>query len=158
MRGKQAPKRKILPDPAYQSVVLAKFVNYVMEQGKKSTALTIVYKAMESLKKKTGLNPLDVFEEALKNVMPLIEVRGRRIGGANYQVPIPVRGERRYALAFRWIIGAARNKKGRPMAEKLASELLNASNKEGDAVKKKNDVHRMAEANRAFAHFARFSR
>ena len=158
MRGKQAPKRKILPDPQYQSVVLAKFINYVMEKGKKSTALKIVYEAMESMKKKTSLNPLDIFDEALKNVMPLIEVRGRRIGGANYQVPIPVRGERRYALAFRWIIGAARNKKGRPMAEKLASELLNASNKEGDAVKKKNDVHRIAEANRAFAHFARFSR
>jgi small subunit ribosomal protein S7 len=158
MRGKPAPKRKILADPKYQSTVLAKFINYVMECGKKSVAQQIVYKAFDIMKEKTSTDPLEIFDEALKNVTPLIEVRGRRIGGANYQVPIPVRGDRKYSLAFRWIIAAARAKKGRPMAEKLASELVAAFNKEGDAMKKRNDVHRMAEANRAFAHFARFSR
>lgn len=158
MRGKQAPKRKILPDPKYQSTVVAKFINYVMREGKKSTAQKVVYGAFDAMAEKTKADPLELFDEALKNITPIIEVRGRRIGGANYQVPVPVRGERKYALAFRWILDASRRKKGRPMAEKLAGELLAAVNKEGDAVKKKNDVHRMAEANRAFAHFARFAR
>ncbi len=158
MRGKPAPKRKILPDPKYQSTTVAKFINYVMECGKKSVAQDIVYDAFGIMEKKMNIAPLDVFDEAIKNVMPLIEVRGRRVGGANYQVPIPVRGDRKYALAFRWLLAAARNKKGRPMAEKLANELMGAFNKEGDAMKKRNDVHRMAEANRAFAHFARFSK
>ena len=158
MRGKQAPKRVITPDPKYQSAVLAKFTNYLMERGKKTVAQKIVYRAFDTISSKTKQDPLDIFDQALKNVIPLIEVRGRRIGGANYQVPVPVRGDRRYALAFRWILAAARAKKKRPMADRLSDELLLAMNKEGDAVKKKNDVHRMAEANRAFAHFARFSR
>ena len=158
MRGKAAPKRHIDPDPKYQNQVLAKFINYLMKDGKKSVAQRIVYNALEEVATKAGGNPAELFDTALKNVMPLVEVRGRRIGGANYQIPIPVRCERKYSLAFRWLLTAARNKKGRPMAEKLAAELLAAANKEGDAVKKKNDVHKMAEANRAFAHFARFSR
>lgn len=157
MRGKPAPKRKILPDIKYQSTVVAKFINSLMERGKKAVAQKIVYGAFEIIEKKTKEKPLDVFDLAIKNVMPAIEVRARRIGGANYQIPVPVRGDRRYQLAFRWIINAAATKKGRPMAEKLANELMGGAKGEGDAVKKRNDVHRMAEANRAFAHFARFS-
>jgi len=157
MRGKPAQKRKILPDIKYQSTVLAKFINSLMERGKKAVAQKIVYQAFDIIEKKTKEKALDVFDMALKNVMPAIEVRARRIGGANYQIPMPVRGDRRYQLAFRWIIGAAQAKKGRPMAEKLANELMGGAKGEGDAVKKRNDVHRMAEANRAFAHFARFS-
>jgi small subunit ribosomal protein S7 len=155
MRGKQAPKRKILSDPKYSSQVVAKFINYVMERGKKSTAQKIVYEAFNVLEEKTKTPALDVFNEALKNISPLLEVKSKRVGGANYQVPIQVRAERRQQLAFRWILIAARSKKGKPMAEKLANELLAASKNEGDAVKKKQDVQRMAEANRAFAHFAR---
>lgn len=158
MRGKAAPKRTLTPDPKYAHPLVSKFTNYVMESGKKTIAEKIVYRAFDIMQKQSGGSPILVFEEALKNVMPLIEVRGRRIGGANYQIPIPVRGDRKYSLAFRWILLAARNKKGKPMHEKLAAELLAAANREGDAVKKKNDVHKMAEANRAFAHFARFSR
>ncbi|MCC7356910.1 30S ribosomal protein S7 [Candidatus Uhrbacteria bacterium] len=155
MRGKQAPKRKILSDPKYSSQVVAKFINYVMERGKKSTAQKIVYEAFNVLEEKTKTPALDIFNEALKNISPLLEVKSKRVGGANYQVPIQVRAERRQQLAFRWILSAARSKKGKPMAEKLANELLSASKNEGDAVKKKQDVQRMAEANRAFAHFAR---
>lgn len=155
MRGKQAPKRKILPDPKYTSLVVAKFINYVMERGKKSTAQKIVYETFATLEEKTKTPAMDVFNEALKNISPLLEVKSKRVGGANYQVPIQVRAERRQQLAFRWILAAARAKKGKPMAEKLANELLAASKNEGDAVKKKQDVQRMAEANRAFAHFAR---
>ena len=158
MRGKQAPKRKILPDPRYQSTLVAKFVNYVMREGRKLTAQRIVYDAFDLIKERLNIDPLDVFDTAIKNVTPLIEVRGRRVGGANYQVPFPVRGERKHALTFRWVLAAARNKKRKSMAEKLADELVAAYNKEGDAMKKRNDVHRMAEANRAFAHFARFSK
>lgn len=158
MRRGPSPKHPLNPDPKYGNAVLAKFINYVMEDGKKLIAQKIVYKAFELIEKKTGKNPLDIFDEAIKNVMPLVEVRGRRIGGANYQIPIPVRGERKYALAFRWMLGAARGKKKRAMFERLADELMAAAQKEGDAMKKRNDVHRMAEANRAFAHFARFSR
>ena len=158
MRGKQAPKRKILPDPRYQSTMVAKFVNYVMREGRKLTAQRIVYDAFDLIKERLNIDPLDVFDTAIKNVTPLIEVRGRRVGGANYQVPFPVRGERKHALTFRWVLAAARNKKRKSMAEKLADELVAAYNKEGDAMKKRNDVHRMAEANRAFAHFARFSK
>jgi len=158
MRGKPAPKRTIIPDPKYSSTLVAKFTNTLMRKGKKATALRVVYNAFDVVEKKTKQSPLEVFDEAVKNVMPLLEVRGRRIGGANYQIPFPVRGDRRYALAFRWILTAVRNKKGRPTALKLADEIVAAANKEGDAVKKRNDVHKMAEANRAFAHFARFSR
>ena len=155
MRGKQAPKRVITPDPRYNNVVVAKFINYVMRGGKKATAQKVMYDAFDIIKEKTKLDPLDVFDKAMKNVQPNVEVKSKRVGGANYQIPIQVRGERRIALGFRWVIAAANAKKGRPMSEKLAQELTAASNNEGDAVKKKMDVHRMADANRAFAHFAR---
>ncbi len=155
MRGKQAPKRELLPDPKYGNVYVTKLVNYVMHDGKKSTAQTVVYTAFDLIGEKTKQSPLEVFDKAVKNAMPALEVKSKRVGGANYQVPMPVRGDRRYMLAYRWIINAARAKKGRGMAEKLADELIAASKNEGDAVKKKMDVQRMAEANRAFAHFAR---
>jgi len=155
MRGKkQAPKRDILPDPRYQSAVVAKFVNNIMERGKKTVARKIVYQAFDLLATKTKQDPRDVFDLAMKNVAPQVEVKSRRVGGGNYQVPMEVRGDRRQMLAMRWIIDAARAKKGRPMHIKLADELEAASKNEGDAIKKKLDVHRMAEANRAFAHFA----
>jgi small subunit ribosomal protein S7 len=155
MRGKAAPKRVIAPDPKYNNVVVAKFINYVMRGGKKATAQKVVYDAFTKIAEQTKQDPLDVFDRAMKNVQPTVEVKSKRVGGANYQIPIQVRGERRVSLGFRWVIAAAEAKKGRPMAEKLAAELAAASNNEGDAVKKKMDVHRMAEANRAFAHFAR---
>lgn len=155
MRGKQAPRRSILPDPKYTSVSIGKFINYVMRRGKKSTAQTVVYRAFDLIEEKTKKSPMEVFEEAMKNVSPLLEVKSRRVGGANYQIPLQVRAERRQQLAFRWIIGAARAKKGKPMAERLAGELMAAAENQGDAIKKKQDVQRMAEANRAFAHFAR---
>ncbi len=153
MRGKQAPQRHIEPDPRFQSLVLAKFINMIMERGKKTVARGIVYGSFDEIKEQTKQEPLVVFETALKNVAPIVEVKSRRVGGSNYQVPIEVTPKRRQALAFRWIIDAARSKKGRPMAKKLADELVQASQNQGDAVKKKQDVHRMAEANRAFAHF-----
>ncbi len=155
MRGKkQAPKRAILPDPRYQSVVVAKFVNNIMERGKKTVARKIVYSAFDILAQKTKQDPRDIFDLAMKNVAPQVEVRSRRVGGGNYQVPVEVRGDRKQMLAMRWIIDAASAKKGRPMHQKLAEELMAASQNEGEAIKKKLDVHRMAEANRAFAHFA----
>jgi len=155
MRGKQAPKRLIKPDAKYHSETVAKLVNYVMRDGKKSTAQKIVYGALELVSEKTKKDPIEVFDEALKNVMPQVEVKSRRVGGANYQIPTPVRGERRISLGFRWIIDAANAVKGRTMADKLGNEIVSAAAGEGNAVKKKLDVHRMAEANRAFAHFAR---
>ncbi|HLD85913.1 MAG TPA: 30S ribosomal protein S7 [Patescibacteria group bacterium] len=155
MRGKkQASKRVIIPDPKYQNVLVAKFINKIMERGKKTVARKIVYQAFDVVHAKTKQDPRDIFELALKNVAPQVEVKSRRVGGANYQVPVEVRGDRRQALAFRWLIEAARSKKGRPMHLKLAEELVLASKNEGDAIKKRQDVHRMAEANRAFAHFA----
>ena len=155
MRHKQAPKRDITPDPKYGNVVIAKFINYVMRGGKKTTSQRIVYGAFDIIKEKAKADPLDIFYKAYKNLQPSVEVKSKRVGGANYQIPMPVRGERRQALAFRWLIAAAEAKKGRPMAQKLAEEIQAAANNEGDAIKKKMDVHRMAEANRAFAHFAR---
>lgn len=155
MRGKSSPKRQILPDPRYQSVVIAKFINTIMQRGKKTVARSIVYRSFDVIAQKTKKDPRDVFEAAIKNVGPMVEVRSKRVGGANYQVPVEVRSERRQALSFRWIIGAAQNKKGRPMHLKLADELMAAADNQGDAIKKKEDVLRMAEANRAFAHFAR---
>ncbi len=155
MRGKPAPKRKIIPDPRYHRVDVAKFVNAIMRDGKKSLAQSIVYNAFDIIKQKTQKDPVMVFDLAIKNITPMVEVRGRRIGGGNYQIPYPVKGDRRNALAFRWLIGAAKVQKGRPMHEKLANELIAASQKQGEAMRKKQDVHRMAEANRAFAHFAR---
>jgi len=154
MRHKKAPRRDIAPDAKYGSVVLAKFTNYIMERGKKNTAQAIVYGTLERIQEQAKHDPLEVFANAVKNVAPAMEVKSKRVGGANYQVPFPVRGERRQALAFRWLIGAARAKKGKPMVEKLAEELIAASNNEGAAVKKRTDVARMADANRAFAHFA----
>lgn len=142
-------------DLVYGSTKVEKFINYVMQGGKKNTARSVVYGAFDIIKeKKKDIEPLEVFELALKNTGPLTEVRSRRIGGANYQVPREVRPERRFALSLRWIIDAAKSKKGRPMHEKLADELLAAANNEGEAVKKRETVHRMAEANKAFAHFA----
>lgn len=154
MRGKQAPVRSIDPDPKYGSLVVAKFINSIMQRGKKTVARKIVYTSFASIEEQTKQPPVEVFETALKNVTPVVEVKSRRVGGANYQVPIEVSPRRRQMLAFRWIIDAARAKKGRPMAVKLAEELTQASQNLGDAVKKKQDVHRQAEANRAFAHFA----
>lgn len=155
MRGKQAPKRKIAADPKHGSVMVAKLINAIMRRGKKTIAQSVVYGAFEQIAEKTKQNPVEVFENAMRNVSPQVEVRSRRVGGANYQIPVPVRPERRVALGFRWIIGAAKTRKGAPMALKLADELIAASNNEGTAVKKRMDVQRMADANRAFAHFAR---
>lgn len=155
MRGKRAPKRRLTPDPKFGNLEIAKLINYVMYDGKKTTARKVVYDCFEIIAEKTKKDPVEVFEAAIKNVGPALEVRSRRVGGANYQIPHPVRGERRLTLAYRWILSAARSKSGRPMAERLADELMAAANNEGDAVKKKEDVQRMAEANRAFAHFAR---
>lgn len=154
MRGKPAPVRVIPADPRFQSERLAKFINAVMERGKKTVARGVVYGALEIIKEKTKREPIDIFEAAIKNIMPVVEVKSRRVGGANYQVPIEVYPRRRQALAFRWLINAVRAKKGRPTASKLAEELMLAAENQGDAIKKKQDVHRMAEANRAFAHFA----
>lgn len=143
------------PDSVYESEKVAKLINCVMEQGKKRAAQKIVYEAFDMLKGKDGKeNPLEVFETALQNVGPTVEVRSRRVGGANYQVPREVRPERRLALALRWIIGAAKSVKGKPMAIKLADEIKKAANNEGEAIKKRDTVHKMAEANKVFAHFA----
>ena len=147
-------KNLVQPDPVYGSTSVAKFINYVMRKGKKSVARKIVYDAFEIIKKKKK-DPIEVFEEAIKNAAPILEVRPRRIGGATYQVPIEVKKDRRIALALRWIIEAARSKKGAPMSQKLANELLQAADKTGAAVRKRENVHRMAEANKAFARFAR---
>ncbi len=155
MRGKQAPKRKHVPDPEYQDEVIGKFINLLMEEGKKLTAQRVLYDAFAIIKEKTKKDPKEVFDQAMKNVSPVLEVKSRRVGGANYQVPIEVKGDRKVALAMRWIIGASRSRKGKPMREKLAQELMDAAEKQGEAMKKREDVHRMAEANRAFAHFAR---
>lgn len=154
MRGK-TPKRHLTPDPRYQSGTIAKLINHIMERGKKSVAQNIVYTCFDIIKEKTKRDPLEVFDAAMKNVAPEVEVKSKRIGGGNYQIPVAVTGERRNTLAFRWIITAAKGRKGAPMAEKLADELIAASNKEGAAIKKRQDTYRMAEANRAFAHFAR---
>ncbi|MEK9152651.1 MAG: 30S ribosomal protein S7 [Patescibacteria group bacterium] len=155
MRGKAAPRRVIAPDPKHGNIMVAKLINYLMRDGKKSTAQSVVYDALEIMRDKAKTDPVEIFDNAIKNVQPAVEVKSKRVGGANYQIPIQVRGERRVALGFRWLIAAAQAKKGRPMAQKLAEELMAAANNEGDAIKKKMDVHRMAEANRAFAHFAR---
>ncbi len=156
MRGKRAPKRKIKPDIKYNNVNVAKFINYIMKKGKKSVAEKILYSSFEIIQEKTKKDPLEIFEQAIKNVTPILEVKGRRVGGANYQVPVPVKGTRKFQLASRWILEAARSRKGIPMREKLALELIDAYNNEGNAIKKKQDVQRMAEANKAFSHFARF--
>lgn len=148
-----APKRQVIPDPRFASRTLARFINKIMLRGKKSTAERITYGAFEILKGKTQKDPMDVFTQALNNVMPLVEVRPRRVGGATYQVPMEVRPDRRQAMGMRWLISFARNRPGRTMEERLAAELLDAANNQGAAVKKREDTHRMAEANKAFAHY-----
>ncbi|MBU0646361.1 30S ribosomal protein S7 [Patescibacteria group bacterium] len=155
MRGKRAPKRQILPDPKFGNIHVAKFINYIMQDGKKTTAQKVVYDAFDIISETTKQDALEIFDKALKNVMPSLEIKSKRVGGANYQVPMPVRGDRRYVLAFRWIIAASRAKKGKPMAQKLSAELMAAAQGEGESVRKRQDVQKMAEANRAFAHFAR---
>lgn len=154
MPRKKFKKHQISPDPIYNNVTVAKFINHVMRKGKKGKARKIVYGAFDIVKEKTKKEPLEIFEQALKNTEPLLEVRPKRIGGATYQVPMEVKPERKITLAMRWIIEAAKSKKGRPMREKLAEELVEAAGGKGGAVKKKEDTHRMAEANKAFAHFA----
>jgi len=152
-RRARATKRRSLPDGKYQSVNLARFINKLMTRGKKSTAEGIVYGAMEIIEKETKKNPLDVFEQALKNATPVIEVKPRRVGGATYQVPVDIRGERRLSLGMRWLVNSARARKGKPMATKLAEELIDASKGQGTTIKKREDTHRMAEANKAFVHY-----
>lgn len=158
MRGKAIPKRKIQPDPKFLRLDIAKLINYIMHQGKKTIAQKIVYEAFDIIQKKTSKDPFQVYEQALRNVGPSLEIRGRRIGGANYQIPFPVNDDRRLTLSYRWIIKAARSRKGVPMDRALAGELIDAAKGEGAAVKKREDVHKMAEANKAFAHFARFTK
>jgi len=153
-RRKKREKRIIVPDFVYNDLVVAKLINQIMRQGKKITARKIVYGAFNIIKEKTKKDPLEIFGQAVKNATPLLEVKSKRIGGATYQVPREVKEDRGFTLALRWIIVAAKSKKGKPMAEKLAEELINAAKNEGSAIKKKEDTHRMAEANRAFAHFA----
>lgn len=151
-------RHELEPDAKYGSVTVTKLINYVMKNGKKTIATRITYDALEAAAAKLETDPLNVLETALKNVTPVVEVRGRRVGGANLQVPIEVARPRRLMLALRWILTSARNGKGKPMAEKLAAEFIAAYNNEGSAIRKKDETHRMAEANRAFAHFARPSR
>jgi len=148
-------KHTIEPDRLYNDVVVAQFINKVMKKGKKLIAQKLVYRAFEAVKEKTKKNPLEIFKQAIENASPLLEVKPKRIGGATYQVPVEVKGERRLALAIKWILEGARAKKGKPMSEKLSQEIIDAANNTGGAVKKKQDTHRMAEANKAFAHFAR---
>ena len=148
-------KRYLKPDPKFGNLMLSKFINQVMSDGKKSTAQKVVYRAMEIVSEQTKNDPLEIFDVAMRNVAPVLEVKAKRVGGANYQIAQEVRGERREALAMRWIQGAAQNRGGKSMAEKLAAELVDASKKQGGAMKKREDVHKMAEANRAFSHFAR---
>ncbi len=155
MRKKRVYKKFYEADPKFERIDIGRFINYVMKEGKRSTAERIVYDAFEKIKTVTNEDPVKVFDKALENASPLLEVVSRRVGGANYQIPEEVRPGRKFVLAIRWIIGAARNKKGKSMAEKLAEEIIAASKNEGAAIKKKQDTHRMAEANRAFAHFAR---
>jgi small subunit ribosomal protein S7 len=146
-------KREKMPDPRYNLTLVAQFVNCLMERGKKQVAERIFYDAMDIIQQKTNLQPLDVFHKALNNVKPLLEVKSRRVGGANYQVPVEVRPDRRTALAIRWLIGYADSRSEKTMSDKLANEILAASKNEGAAIKKKEDTHKMAEANKAFAHF-----
>ena len=147
------PKRDVLPDPVYGSKVVTRFINKVMLDGKKGIAEGIVYDAFDIIRSKTGKDPLEVFEQALENVMPVLEVRARRVGGANYQVPVEVRSDRRLTLGIRWMVGYARQRSERPMRERVAGELMDAANNTGAAIKKKEETHKMAEANKAFAHY-----
>ena len=152
-RRRRAVIRQLPPDPRYNSVSLAKFINGVMTRGKKSVAQRIVYDALDIVEKESSREPLETFNQAIRNATPLLEVKPRRVGGATYQVPIEVRGNRQLALAMRWIVRASRARTGRPMAERLAQELLEASRGQGAAVRRREEIHRMAEANRAFVHY-----
>jgi len=152
-RKGEVPKRNILPDPKYRSELVSKFVNCMMRDGKKSVSESIVYRAFDMIEKKTKESPLKVFEKAMENVQPIIEVKSRRVGGSTYQVPIEVRKTRRKALGIRWLIAFARKRSEKTMAERLAAELMDAANQRGAAIKKREDTHRMAEANKAFAHY-----
>ena len=153
MRRRRAQKRLIDPDPRYGDLLVAKFINIVMECGKKSIAERIVYDALDIVKEKTAKEPLEVFRAALDNVRPLLETKSRRVGGATYQVPVSVSEDRGYSLALRWIRSYSRERKGKPMHEKLAQEIIDGFNKTGPSIKKRDDMHKMAEANRAFAHY-----
>ncbi|MCP5061337.1 MAG: 30S ribosomal protein S7 [Ignavibacteriae bacterium] len=153
MRKRRAEKRYIKPDPKFNDLLVAKFINYIMWDGKKTTSRKIVYESFDLLEQRTKKPAIEVFKKAVTNVQPFIEVRSRRVGGATYQVPVEVRPERRIALAFRWLKNYSRDRKDKTMALRLAAELIAASNGEGSSVKKKDEVHRMAEANKAFAHF-----
>jgi small subunit ribosomal protein S7 len=152
-RRKQAVKRTILPDPKYHDVQVAKFINNLMQRGKKSIAETIIYTAFDHMQEKTGKDPIELFRKALSNVQPAVEVKSRRVGGSTYQVPVEVRPSRQQALAIRWLISFAKARSEKTMAEKLSAELMAAASGEGSSVKKREDTHRMAEANKAFAHF-----
>lgn len=152
-RKGNVPKREVLPDPIYGSVVVAKLINGIMLDGKKGVAQSIVYNAFDMIKKNTGEEPLEVFEKAMNNIMPVLEVKARRVGGANYQVPIEVRADRRQTLGIRWLIKYTKARGEKTMYERLGKELMDASNNTGASVKKKEDTHKMAEANRAFAHY-----
>ena len=152
-RKGSVPKRDVLPDPLYHSKTVTKFINKVMLSGKKSVAQRVVYDAFETIREKTGKDPLEVFETALRNVMPTLEVRARRVGGANYQVPVEVRPERRQTLGIRWLVNYARMRGEKTMDARLSAELIDASNNVGSSIKKKEDTHKMAEANKAFAHY-----
>ncbi len=152
-RKGNVPKREVLPDPIYGNVVVAKLINGIMLDGKKGVAQSIVYNAFDQIKKATGEEPVEVFEKAMNNIMPVLEVRARRVGGANYQVPVEVRADRRQTLGIRWLIKYTRARGEKTMYERLAKELIDASNNTGASVKKKEDTHKMADANRAFAHY-----
>ncbi len=152
-RRGNVPKRDVLPDPMYNNKVVSKLINQIMLDGKKGTAQTIVYEAFKIMGEKLNMDPIEIFKQAMENVMPVVEVKARRVGGANYQVPIEIRPERRQTLAIRWIVINTRKRSERDMAKKLAAELMDAYNNAGGSVKKKEDTHRMAEANKAFAHF-----
>jgi small subunit ribosomal protein S7 len=152
-RRREVPKREILPDPIYGSQLVSKFVNVVMKRGKKSTAQQIVYSALDSIKERTEDDPMKVFKRAIENVKPAVEVKSRRVGGSTYQVPVEVRPSRRLALSMRWLIGAAKARGEKTMRQRLANELLDAAENRGTAVKKREDTHRMADANKAFAHY-----
>ena len=152
-RRGNVPKREILPDPIYNSVLVTKLVNGVMLDGKKGVAQKVVYDAFEAIQAKTGKEPLDVFTEAMNNIMPSLEVKARRVGGATYQVPIEIRAERRQTLGLRWLVGYSRKRGEKTMKERLANEIMDAANNTGAAVKKREEVHKMAESNKAFAHY-----
>jgi small subunit ribosomal protein S7 len=153
MRRAKPEKREILPDPRYNSVQVQTMVQHVLKQGKKSAAVTLIYDAMDLIKTRTEKNPLEIFDAAMKNVGPAMEVRPRRVGGATYQVPMEVSSDRRTTLALRWILGAARDRAGKSFSDKLASELIDAFNETGAAIRKRDETHKMAEANRAFSHY-----